>query len=150
MVSYLKDKRAEYEQKYEDERETLSSGRTPISKKLYVKKRIREDIDNELKFIKNNLSDISEAVGEEKAQKIETMIAYRKLPLKLRTEAELVFKEENDRDGDVKYSYEEIRKLIPDYDTYTKEEQDYLINEQKLLDLEELYDIATIELKRVN
>ena len=38
MVSYLKDKRAEYEQKYEDERETLSSGRNPISKKLYVKK----------------------------------------------------------------------------------------------------------------
>ena len=150
IVDYLKDRRAEYEQVYEDNRETLSSGRNPISKKLYVKKRIREDIDNELKFIKNNLSDISEAVGEEKAQKIETMIAYRKLPLKLRTEAELVFKEENDRDGDLKYSYEEIRKLIPDYDTYTKEEQDYLINEQKLMDLEELYDIATIELKRVN
>ena len=150
MVSYLKDKRAEYEEIYEDKRETLSSGRNPISKKLYVKKRIREDIDNELSFIKNNLSDISEAVGEEKAYKIETMVAYRKLPLKIRTEAELVFKEENDRDGDLKYSYEQIRELIPDFDTYSKEEQDYRINEQKLEDLEDLYDIATIELKRVN
>ena len=150
MVDYLKDRRADYEKVYEDNRETLSSGRRPISKKLYVKKRIREDIDNELSFIKNNLSDISEAVGEEKAYKIETMVAYRKLPLKIRTEAELVFKEEQGRDGDLKYSYEEIRELIPDYDTYSKEEQDYLVNEQKLMDLEELHDIATIELKRVN
>ena len=150
MVDYLKDRRADYEEIYEDNRETLSSGRNPISKKLYVKKRIREDIDNELSFIKNNLSDISEAVGEEKAYKIETMVAYRKLPLKIRTEAELVFKEEQGRDGDLKYSYEQIRELIPDYDTYSKEEQDYLINEQKLLDLEELHDIATTELKRVN
>ena len=63
---------------------------------------------------------------------------------------ELQYKEENKRDGDLKYSYEEIRELIPDYDTYTKEEQDYLLNEQKLMDLEELYDIATIQLKRVN
>ena len=150
MIDYLKDRRADYEKVYEDNRETLSSGRRPISKKLYVKKRIREDIDNELSFIKNNLSDISEAVGEEKAYKIETMVAYRKLPLKIRTEAELVFKEEQGRDGDLKYSYEEIRELIPDYDTYSKEEQDYLVNEQKLMDLEELHDIATIELKRVN
>ena len=78
------------------------------------------------------------------------MINYRRLPKDIRREASLEFKRETGRFPSLEYSSEELNEMIPDFDNLSQEEQDYLVNEQKLMDLEELHDIATIELKRVN
>jgi len=135
IVDYIQDRVVEYEDEYEADREDLSSGRDPVSKKMYVKIRAKEDVLNELNFFRNNSDSMFEALEEEKVMKLDAMLRYRRLPKNLRNEAALLFKMETDRDADLQYSESQLRELIPDYEELNEEDRAYFINEQKLDDL---------------
>ena len=136
-----------YENEYEKDRDSLSQGIGAVSKKVYVKTRLKQDIDNEINYFRNNPQDIAQAVGVDKAIKLDAMMNYRKLSKDLRREAALLFKQKTNRLPTLKYSNEELNILIPNYDDLPEEEQAYELNELKLNDI---YLLTTLgdQLKR--
>ena len=94
---------------------------------------------NEINYFRNNPEQISEAVGVDKAIKLDAMMNYRKLPKDLRREAAVVFKQRTYRMPTLKYSNEELNLLIPNYDNLSEIDQAYELNELKLKQLTRLY-----------
>ena len=112
-----------------------------ISKKVYVKTRIKKDIEKEINFYRNNL-DATPREFQDKAVKLEAMINYRRLPKDIRRAASLEFKRETGRFPSLEYSSEELNEMIPDFDNLSQEEQKYEINELKLDDIYLLNDLG--------
>ena len=121
-----------------------------MSKKLYIKTRIKQDIENEINYFRNNPEQISEAVGIDKAIKLDAMMNYRKLPKDLRREAAVVFKQRTYRMPTLKYSNEELNLLIPNYDNLSEIDQAYELNELKLNDIYLLTEIANVLKRKSN
>ena len=139
-----------YADEYEKDRASLSTGKGAMSKKLYVKTRIKQDIENEINYFRNNPEQISEAVGIDKAIKLDAMMNYRKLPKDLRREAAVVFKQRTNRMPRLKYSNEELNLLIPNYDDLSEVDQAYELNELKLNDIYLLTEIANVLKRKPN
>ena len=141
IVDYIKELKEDYEDEYEEDRENLSTGVGAVSKKVYVKTRIKDDIEKEINFYRNNLI-ATPREFQDKAIKLEAMINYRRMPKDIRREATLEFKRETGRFPSLKYSLEELNEMIPDFENLSQEEQKYEINELKLNDIYLLNDIG--------
>jgi uncharacterized protein YdcH (DUF465 family) len=141
IVDYIKELKEDYEDEYEEDRENLSTGIGAVSKKVYVKTRIKDDIEKEINFYRNNLL-ATPREFQDKAIKLEAMINYRRMPKDVRREATLEFKRETGRFPSLEYSSEELNEMIPDFENLSQEEQKYEINELKLNDIYLLNDIG--------
>ena len=141
IVEYIKKLKEDYENEYEEDRDILSKGKGAVSKKIYVKTKIKEDIEKEINFYRNNLLATPKEF-QDKAIKLEAMINYRRIPKDVRREATLEFKRYTGRFPSLDYSSEELNEMIPNFDNLTKDEQKYEINELKLNDIYLLNDIG--------
>ena len=150
IVENISKLEATYADEYEKDRASLSTGKGAMSKKLYVKTRLKQDIETEVNYFRNNPEQISEAVGIDKAIKLDAMMNYRKLPKDLRREAAVVFKQRTNRMPRLKYSNEELNLLIPNYDDLPENEQAYELNELKLNDIYLLTEIANVLKRKPN
>ena len=141
IVEYIKNLKEDYEDEYEEDRDVLSKGRGAVSKKIYVKTRIKEDIEKEINFYRNNLLATPKEF-QDKAIKLEAMINYRRIPKDVRREATLEFKRYTGRFPSLDYSSEELNDMIPNFENLDEERQKYEINELKLNDIYLLNDIG--------